>query len=158
MKIVSSDGKVDPLVLEALAWQPKVRSADYSITELLDAPRKRHLEKRHNAEIEVEAMGLMQSFIGTALHARMEAFLRQRLEDSALIEKELSMTVLSGGGPKKISGRPDLYYEGVLRDWKTASVWSTIFGQRKADLQQLNLYCPLLKANGFPRPVKLTPN
>jgi len=118
--------------------------ADISVTELINPPRARILDKLHYDEIEINADSLLEIKIGTAFHKEAERFTR-----SGIAERRLSCDVLGW----KISGGMDHYEGGVLTDYKTGSVWKAVYsksGRIEEYEKQLNIYAHILRANSIP--------
>ena len=123
-------------------------NAPFSATELIAPPRQMVLRRRHHDEIEEDAMDRFWALVGDGIHHILES----GRPDPGMAEKRL---LLKGHG-FEISGKPDLYHDGIIHDWKTTSTWSAIFGDRTIEYeQQLNIYAEILESNGYPVDVLL---
>jgi len=124
--------------------------ADYSITELLNAPRVVQLKHRYQEQINARPFNhdriakLKASFRGTAIHNEFKnnfyRFLQSHKDKGYLIERRIWDRI----NGRKISGQPDAWYNGALYDLKTCSVWKKIMADYKKWEEQLNLYAYLL--------------
>lgn len=113
---------------------------DYTVSELLLPPRVLALTRLHADEIEEDAADRIYALLGTAVHLILER------TNGDFGETRLYMEV----GGYRIGGKPDHFSlaDGVLSDWKVASVWEWILGARPEREQQLNIYAELLRENG----------
>lgn len=112
--------------------------ADYTITELIDPPRKRFLQKKYDAEIVVDVSDEIFRLLGKAVH--------NILERGGVPERRFAMTILG----KTITGKPDrLTKEGLIQDWKVTTVYKFKDGEIPFELEaQLNGYAELMRQNG----------
>lgn len=116
--------------------------SDYSCTTLLKPPRIVQLTRRHVKEIIKDAMDMLWSLLGTAVHNIFE----EEVEEGAVAEVRMYIDSLN----KKIGGQLDHYKDGVISDYKCTSVWSWIFGSRiKEWTEQQNIYAEIYRKNGF---------
>jgi hypothetical protein len=117
---------------------------DYTLTQLLKAPRQEALRAKHADKIEVDAADLISAFEGKILHKVLENANR-----TGIVETRYFATIAG----KVISGQIDsLAWDdeepGVLSDWKRGSVWKA----RSPDPDwtfQMNGQHYLLKKNGI---------
>lgn len=103
--------------------------ADYSVTQLLQSPRQVHLQNRHYDELEIDVAELLSSWEGHLIHDALE---KDDLE--RVIQQFLDI---------KLSGKCDYIDidKGVIKDYKTTSVWSIIYESHLSKWeQQLNCY------------------
>jgi len=121
--------------------------ADYSVTDLIKPPRVTQLFRRHKAEIDAmpwDWYTSLKAFKGSAIHDRLETYLYRHMsknpESGYLIEKRLWDRILD----RKISGKFDVYRQGILYDWKTCSAWKRMFESYEDWIEQLNMYAYLL--------------
>ena len=114
-----------------------------SATTLLKGAKEIILTERHWDEMADDAANRVWAVFGTAVHALLE----QEGEDD-FTEETLSVEF----GGIKITGRIDNYNmkEGVVADYKTASVWKVKFKDFEDWRRQGLIYSWLLKKNGFP--------
>jgi hypothetical protein len=125
-------------IVSAIANDPYDKGdSDYSVTQLIDSAQISHLKEIHQPVEDVSDR--LFSFRGNALHD----YLEQHAE--GITEERLYLT-LDG---VRVSGKFDWWHDGILTDWKEASVWEYIFGLKKAREQQLNLLAFLCNSNGL---------
>ena len=105
---------------------------DYSITELIDSPRIVQLRRRYDSEISVPVSSLFPSWYGNVIHDTL-----QSIRTSKRVNE-----VING---KLISGEYDYFHKGVLKDYKTTSVWKYILGDLSSWSTQLNCYSYFLR-------------
>lgn len=148
MKITNKHN-LPPLLVQALTWK-KQKYCDYSVTELLKAPQMLALEKKHDADIEVDVIDSTWAFFGSAMH-----YVLERLAKNQDILSEEKLIIEVDG--KKIGGQPDIYYKEsdgkwILADLKTTSAWSAKFepAGKSEWHKQTNIYAYMLAKHGFP--------
>ena len=126
--------------------------SDYSVTDLIAPPKIVQLRKRYGDLI---PYGLpsdqLSSFIGTAIHNHFEKCLwkfkaSEGDNSKYIIEKRLWDKFLD----RKISGKFDVYHDGVLYDFKNTSSWKWIFGDYHDWESQLNLYAYFIHLENLP--------
>jgi hypothetical protein len=111
---------------------------DYSVTELIDPPRKRTLEKKHDDEITVDVADEIYRLLGQAIHTI--------LERAGVPERRFAITVLG----KTVAGKIDRFKDGVLQDWKVTTVYRFKNGVAPFEVEaQLNCYAEILRQNGM---------
>lgn len=141
MKLTNNAGLPTALV-EAIENDSYTRgSADISVTSLISPPRQQELIRVHGAELEEEASDRIFSLLGQAIHTILE-----RASVSGVAEERLYADV----GGWRISGQIDHMENGVIQDYKTASVNEITRGVREDRTLQLNCYAYLARANGIP--------
>jgi hypothetical protein len=124
--------------------------SDYSVTGLIRPPRELQLVKRHQKEIDAQPfthekiVNSLKSFKGTAIHNHFEYMLRRHINKNRDGDYLIEQRVWDRVYGRKISGKIDAWYNKVLYDWKTTSVWKRIFGDWTDFEKQLNLYAYLL--------------
>jgi len=141
MKVTNLYNLPEPLV-KAVSYDIHPRSG-FSVTDLIQSPRITQLMRRHWDEIEVDVSERIWALLGSSIHVVLE---KGELPNSL---KEHPLKAKVNG--TDIAGRPDLWYEGVLTDWKITSVWNIIFEPdgRKEYHAQLNIYKWLYEINGL---------
>ena len=114
-----------------------------SATTLLKGAKEIILTERHWDEMADDAANRVWAVFGTAVHALLE-------QEGADDFTEETLSAEFGG--IKITGRIDNYNmkEGVVADYKTASVWKVKFKDFEDWRRQGLIYSWLLKQNGFP--------
>lgn len=119
------------------------RSADISVTELLSPFQLIMLRRKHDEDIEEDVTDRIYALQGNAMHY----VLQKGAGANELAEQYLTADV----DGVKISGMADLLDgDGCLWDYKTTSVWSVIYGDRKEEwTKQLNMYRLLYGKHGF---------
>lgn len=127
--------------------------SDYSVSDLIIAPRQVQLRKRYADQITkqpLDILGQLASFRGTAIHGLFEKYLWQVInkgvDPNYLIERRVWDKILG----RKISGKFDCWYLKALYDFKTTSVWKYIFADYTDWEAQLNIYACLLRSCGVP--------
>lgn len=141
MKVTNKHNLPEPLV-KAVTWGLKPRTG-FSVTDLIQPPRVTQLTRRHWDELEVDASERIWVLIGSAIHYVLE---KGELPDSF---KEKTLKAEING--TTITGRPDLWHNRILDDYKITSVWSIVFNPKgKRDWHtQLNIYRWLYRMNGL---------
>jgi hypothetical protein len=145
VKITNRLGLPQPIVEVLSADNYSKGDADFSVTELIDAPRQKQLVKRHANEITVDCIDLIYQFDGKAVHALLEG--ADVPEDIGLIEHRLSVEVTG----YTVSGAIDYYdvKRGVIQDYKRVSTWEVVMGIKEERHKQLNLYAHLARESGW---------
>src|SRR3990167_4110460 len=145
--ILTNSGGLPDAILRALANDSYSKGeADYSCSELIDAPRIVLLKQRHESEIQEDATDLLWRLLGKLGHKLLE----EAGADNALMEERLFMPLLG----RVLSGASDVaqwvYSNGKITDYKFTSVWTAIFGDRIQDWEcQQNVYAELFEHHGF---------
>ena len=120
-------------------------SFDISATGLIDSPLIRSLMKEHKKDIEKDALDMLPSAMGTAIHSIFE---EANVNNADVVcEKRLYFEV----DGYTISAQYDVY-EGRLAkitDIKTTSVWSIIFDKGSQWEAQLNIQAYAAKQNNM---------
>ena len=115
----------------------------FSVTELLNPPKITLLRRRHREEIVQDATDLFYRTWGHLMHQWLENF----SEGECLKEERLKAKL----GEYYPTGKPDLYYDKVVWDYKLTSVWTYIYKSRQLDWEkQLNMYKYLVTKADFP--------
>lgn len=122
---------------------------DYSVTQLIDAPRRVRLMKRFEEFLAPPPESQIASFVGTGVHAYFENCLKQYTVADSRYEIERSVT--EHIADRLITGRFDILYDKTtMYDIKTCKVWKLIFDPNKEEwTQQQNLYAYLLHRRGI---------
>ncbi|MEM7828303.1 MAG: hypothetical protein QW561_03080 [Candidatus Aenigmatarchaeota archaeon] len=113
----------------------------FSVTDLVGPPMIRYLKMKHWDELVDDASNRLWQVLGQAIHSALQKI---DIEDG-LVEEKISINI----DGVKIVGRPDLWQEEVITDWKCTSVYSFIFGAKKEWEAQLNCYAFLYRSMGF---------
>ena len=119
--------------------------SDYSITQLIDSPRIRLLNKIYDDEIEINASEMMASRLGTEGHNGIE-----RHDGHDEIAEERIHVVWKD---IKISGAVDLQADKTLIDNKFCKAYAVIFGKIEWE-RQLNGYAWLIRSSSFVEKIK----
>lgn len=141
MKVTNKFGLPDAIV-RAVQNDPYSKGdTDYSVTDLLQPPRKLLLTKEHFHEIEEDATDRIWSLFGQAVHHISE---RANVED--VVEKRYFWEVLG----KKISGQIDNYNTKTktITDYKVTTVAKISFKDFKDWEEQQNCYAQLMRWHG----------
>ena len=117
--------------------------SDFSVTGLLNPPQLARLKHLFYDQLEEDAMNMVWSILGTAVHNLLEA----HSPDDHQTEERLYLDILDA----RIGGQVDSYHNGVVSDYKVTSVNTIIFNSKIEDwTAQLNMYAALIRANGQP--------
>jgi len=120
---------------------------EYTASELINPPKITILKRRHRDEMTVDVSDLFYRVWGNLMHQWLQSF----SENESLKEERLKVEI----GGYIVSGKPDLYFNKILDDYKLTSIWTYIYKSRMNEwTQQLNVYAYLLQDAGFP-PEKL---
>lgn len=144
MKITNKHNLPQPIlnaVRASFRIPPSFGERVISVTTLIKPPRLVMLERTHWDDLETDAMDNIWSLWGSSIHAEIE-----KHDVDALVKEERFRL---RRGEWEISGQIDrLSEDGVLQDYKTASVWSVIYGKAEWE-QQPNLYAHLLRHHKY---------
>ena len=110
-----------------------------NVTTLIGSPRIRILKERHDDDVIVEASDNVHKMLGTAIHKLLSEY-------EGGVKEQRFCADMNG---VKVCGTPDLVEDDVLYDYKTSSVWISVFGIRQEWAKQLNVYRWLLHKNGI---------
>lgn len=141
MRITNHSGLPDAVVKAVMNDSYSKGDCDYSITTLLQPPRKVFLERHHADEIEEDVSDRIWSLMGQAVHAILE-----RAETTAIKERRLYCEIDN----VTASGQMDHFVVSKrhLSDYKVTSVYKVKAGIPREFEEQLNCYAWLLLANG----------
>lgn len=144
MPIWTNKHDVDRAIADVVEWQEsyRPRDCDASVTELWRPAQIAYLEQIHDHEIEIDVSDRLFVLLGWAVHE----VLAKAAVSNALMEERL-FTEVAGW---KIGGRPDLYLDKCVTDWKVTSVWSFVYGIKDDWKAQTNCYGHLFRQAGFP--------
>ena len=115
--------------------------ADISVTYLIDSPKINIMKDHYNDCMEVDAVDMVWSLFGTAVHAILET---SKTSDNIITEERLFTNVngwtLSGAIDRQEikDGMVSIY------DYKVTSMWSLVFDKVEWD-RQLNCYAYLVE-------------
>jgi len=111
-----------------------------SASQTTKSARQFWLKKRHAAEIIEDVSDRIWAIFGTAVHYVFEENTKSGIAEQYLESKILDRT---------ITGTPDHYENGTIKDYKTVSVWSIIYKSSVKEWErQLNTYAYLLRVTG----------
>jgi len=128
-------------IVRAVTNDPYSQRGDISITGLIQPPRIRQLAIRHGNNITIDASDRIWPLLGSNVHYILE----RAQVGNALQEEPLAMGMFGW----TVTGKPDLYYDEILYDFKVTSVWSFINGVKTEWESQLNCYAGLLRYYAF---------
>lgn len=120
------------------------RSADYSVTEIMNPIRVTTLKRRYQEHITEDVSERLWALFGTAVHYIAQAGEGEQDIAEVYLEKEINGLTLSGTA--------DLYESETrtLWDYKSTSVWSIIYNSKEKDwTEQLNSYAVMMREQGF---------
>lgn len=140
--IITNKYNLPETLYEAITWSVKPRTG-FSVTDLISPPRIVQLARRHWEETEEDISERIWLLLGSAVH-----YILEKGEVSESLKEERLEATIDG---VKISGRPDLWRNNTITDYKVTSVWTIIYAPKgRAEwLAQLNLYRYLYQVNGF---------
>lgn len=116
--------------------------SDLSVTQLIDSPQQIQLLKRHRENLTEDVTDMFWSFLGTVAHNALE----RHGEQFDKAEERLFADV----NGVRLSGKPDVYHDKIVIDYKLTSVWSVIKESRSDKwIKQLNAYAWLFRKNGY---------
>lgn len=150
MIFTNNHGLPAPMVV-ALSDGWKSDPMRISVTALIGPPRIRTLTMKHFDEITEDVSGRLWALLGQGLHHVLSQY-SAKVGTLALVEHPMKTTVKHKCGSIIISGRPDIYEDGVIGDYKITSVYSFLLGSKQEWVDQLNCYAFLFRLEG--RPVK----
>lgn len=129
-----------------------VSYGDYSVTRLIDTPRRVQLHKRYGDIVTPNPRYQVGSFIGTAVHELIEKYLRMKYagDEKVELEKTVAHPFETARGIRMVTGKFDILYDKVdLIDNKAVNVWAIIFDRNMVKWhEQQNLYAYLLHLRG----------
>lgn len=136
MKFTNKYDLPSPLVSMMTKEHYSKGKSDYSVTEVIAPAKIARLREQYEERMEKDVTEMMYSFLGTALHARLEDVGDQKnltLEERLFVE--INGETLSGA----IDIQEDTPAGVVIWDYKYTSVWS-VMNQKDEWVQQLNAY------------------
>ena len=124
-------------------WKPRQFPRRFSVSELLNSPQAQQLYVRHWDDIEEDISERIWVLLGNAVHA----ILQQGKIENSLAEESLKGII----DDNVVSGRPDLWHNQAITDYKITSVWTIVYApQGRPDWSaQLNVYKWLYDIAGF---------
>ena len=140
--IITNKYNLPESLYKAITWSVKPRTG-YPVTDLISPPRIVQLARRHWEEIEEDISERIWLLLGSAVH-----YILEKGEVSKSLKEERLEATIDG---VTISGRPDLWRNNTITDYKVTSVWTVIYEPKgRTDWHaQLNLYRYLCQENGF---------
>lgn len=139
MVITNNTGLPEPIVKACMLTE---EVEGLRVTSLLEGVRALILKQRHWDEIEMDAADMIWLIYGTAVHQILEM---TKEEDDEFREERLSMKISN----TTLTGKSDLFKNKVITDYKTTSVYKTLFGETEDWEKQLKLYAMLWRDAGF---------
>lgn len=140
--IVTNKYNLPSSIVKAVSINFPPREDRISVTDLINAPLIRYLKMKHWDELTEDASDKLWMLLGTSMHYILE----QHSPEDAFQEERLTANI----NGITISGKSDLYQNGVITDWKVTSVFSFLLGNKPEWEAQLNVYAWLWRENGFP--------
>ena len=124
-------------------WYDGDPTAFCSASTVIKSPKEAILLMRHGDEIVEDASSKIWSLLGSAVHKILEV--GEGKND--LAEERLSVLIHG----KKITGKFDIFIDGVIHDYKVTSVWTLTYNDDnfKKWTEQLNIYAYMLRQAGF---------
>ncbi len=153
-------------------YDQKGRPANvYTCTEIIDAPKNKVLQMRHEKELVVDIADRLWTFDGSAVHFAVEMSNKEntgaRLSEERLYLK-ISGDKVEAFGLSKGQGITDAPWydtesvfvtvkfdhysleDETIEDYKRTSAWEVVFGLKKSRIEQLNIGALALRLIGFP--------
>lgn len=127
--------------MQELRFYPEEKQV--SVTTLLKPAHMVRLHYRHQHEVVVDPVDMIPAMVGIAWHNEM--YRATNITDEGEVWKEAGYHAGIAGWT--LTGIVDWHDGKTLRDYKTARMWSRVFGRREWE-EQLNLYRWLLWMNG----------
>lgn len=126
--------------------------SQYSITDLINPPQIRILERLHDHEVSVDITDMIDTFIGSAIHEKVERAGLDEIQKSGSIPEILERRLFDTIDGVKISGATDCYEpaEEHLWDIKTTKAGKIVWGEFLDWERQTNSYAYLMRKNGLP--------
>ena len=129
-----------PQAFENLANEEyEITPNSYGATTMLKGIREIILTRRYFDNIEQDVSDMVWMILGSAVHKILES------HDATGQAETKFMHPLS---KSRVTGVIDLYGDGVVEDYKTATVWKVIFGDFEDWRRQGIIYVWLLRKNG----------
>jgi len=131
----------------AMVRQQAPRPEVLYATDLVNPPLIKYLKFKHYDELEVDASELLWALLGTAIHNLLEG----HAPDNSLTEERLIFHtgVKLSDNEILVVGRPDVYVNDEIHDYKVTSVYSFLLGEKEEWEKQLNVYAFLYGMAGF---------
>lgn len=124
---------------------PTEAPSDYSITKLINPIQQTILLDRYKEDmVQRDVIDLYWRFRGSVAHQVLEDAWHASM--GSTIEERLYITILG----KTISGKPDCYHDGEIRDYKFTKVYKIMKNDFTDWETQLNFYAILCKTKGYP--------
>ena len=144
MKITNIHNLPDSIYSAVSKYIYKPNPSRISVTDLINAPQIRQLKIKHWDQLEEDASDRFWALLGSSIHSVLE---RTNI-DNSLSEEKLSYTFSANFEDWTIAGRPDLWINNEIHDYKVTSVWSYIYGKPEWEIQ-LNVYAWLFDKFSF---------
>lgn len=138
----TNEFNIEPAVASAIRGWPYEREGQVSATGLITPTQVTRLRSQHYGGIERDVSDGLWALLGRSVHAMLE----KADQAGALVEESLVMEI----GGVKVSGRPDLYRDYTVKDYKVTSTYSLMDKDVKPDwVEQLNFYRLLYESYGY---------
>ena len=144
--ILTNKYNLPEVIVKAVSESRRPNPDYFHVTEFISPPLIRHLKMLHWDELEEDVSERLWSLLGLSVHAVLD---NVDLPDALHEEHLAGIFNLWDGRAVKIVGRPDLWKENEITDWKVTSVYSFLIGDKPEWERQLNLYRWLYKNYGF---------
>lgn len=113
-----------------------------SVSDLINPPLIRALKQKYWDLLEEDVSDRLWSLLGTAIHLAIQNYtpthILTELRQEAIVD---NITIV---------GKIDVYYDGIIEDYKVVSVNSFLLGEKQEWINQLNTYAYLMMVNGYP--------
>lgn len=138
---LTNEHNMPPCLLNFCKEQIEAPTHDHlRVTELIGPPQIKHLTIKHWDELVVDVSSRVYALMGSAFHLVAEKYATEGHQ----VEQRLTMII----DETTVKGTPDEFtLDNVLKDFKTTSVWTYIYGKKEFEFQ-LNCYAQLERENG----------
>lgn len=144
---VTNKHNLPQVIVDIVENQRKITPKRYSVTEILSGTREILLKRRHNDEIEIDCSMQVNAILGTAAHKVLEL---AETDTNVKMEERINIEVMDG---YSLSGQYDRFIDGVIEDWKTASVFKFMMDDFKDWKRQGMMYAWLKRRLNDGEPV-----
>ena len=139
--IITNKYNLPDYIYEKMARNFKPEVGKVGVTDLIDSPYIRWLKRTRWDDITIDASDKLATLGGTAFHLLMESWAPR----NSLPEERLHMECKG----LLIKGRPDLFWDDRLHDYKYTSTWKYLLGEKMQFERQLNVYAHMYRIIGF---------
>lgn len=144
---ITNERNLPQIFMDAASTMPEENRSElhFSATTLIAPPRQVQLRKRHIDDTETDIVNWWYSFLGNAVHDKLEQSLSK--QDKYLCEERI---VIDSEG-WKVGFKPDAFDKetNTLYDYKVATTFIRGLEMKPEWVQQINLYAYALRKAGY---------